>query len=163
MVHLDIAQKAAALHLGPLLSDAERRYLTCDATCEIWFDRDGEPRRGPHDPPINRRLRRALEHRHRTARCPAASPPAGCTPTTCGTGKTAAPPSWPTWYCCAPTTTGCTTAALITITGPADRLVVTDNTGRPLTRDRWPAHPHTPTRRPALPRTHRRARPMAVV
>jgi hypothetical protein len=33
VVHLDIAQRAAALHLGPLLSDAERRYLTCDATC----------------------------------------------------------------------------------------------------------------------------------
>ncbi|KAA1240335.1 DUF222 domain-containing protein, partial [Mycobacterium simiae] len=28
VAHLDVAQRAAALHLGPLLSDAERRYLT---------------------------------------------------------------------------------------------------------------------------------------
>jgi hypothetical protein len=41
VVHVDVEQRAAALHLGPLLSEAERRYLTCDATCEVWFDRDG--------------------------------------------------------------------------------------------------------------------------
>ncbi len=34
VVHLDVAQRAAALHLGPLLSDADRQYVTCDATCE---------------------------------------------------------------------------------------------------------------------------------
>ncbi|WP_372509324.1 DUF222 domain-containing protein, partial [Mycobacterium marseillense] len=43
VAHLDVAQRAAALHLGPLLPDAERRYLTCDATCEVWFERHGEP------------------------------------------------------------------------------------------------------------------------
>ena len=37
VAHLDVADRVAALHLGPLLSDAERRYLTCDATCEVWF------------------------------------------------------------------------------------------------------------------------------
>ena len=42
VVHLDVAQRAAALHLGPLLSETERRYLTCDATCEVWFERDGQ-------------------------------------------------------------------------------------------------------------------------
>ena len=42
VVHLDVAARAAALHLGPLLSDADRRYLSCDATCEAWFDRDGQ-------------------------------------------------------------------------------------------------------------------------
>ena len=31
----------AALHLGPLLSESDRRYLTCDATCEVWFERAG--------------------------------------------------------------------------------------------------------------------------
>ncbi len=36
-------QRVAALHLGPLLSDADRRYLTCDATCEVWFERHGQP------------------------------------------------------------------------------------------------------------------------
>ncbi|MBX7434694.1 13E12 repeat family protein, partial [Mycobacterium sp. Y57] len=43
IAHLDVKDKIAALHLGPLLSDAERRYLLCDATCEVWFQRDGHP------------------------------------------------------------------------------------------------------------------------
>src|SRR4029078_7382472 len=43
VVHLDVKDKAAQLHLGPLLSDAERQYLTCDATCEAWLERDGVP------------------------------------------------------------------------------------------------------------------------
>ena len=42
VVHVDVEQRAARLHLGPLLTNAERRYLTCDATCEVWFERDGE-------------------------------------------------------------------------------------------------------------------------
>jgi hypothetical protein len=42
VVHVDVEQRAAALHLGPLLTDAELRYLTCDATCEVWFERDGQ-------------------------------------------------------------------------------------------------------------------------
>ena len=32
VVHVDVEQRAAALHLGPLLTDAQRRYLTCDAS-----------------------------------------------------------------------------------------------------------------------------------
>ena len=43
VVHLDVQDKAAQLHLGPLLTDADRRYLTCDATCEVWFKRAGQP------------------------------------------------------------------------------------------------------------------------
>ncbi|EUA13852.1 hypothetical protein I553_6971 [Mycobacterium xenopi 4042] len=43
MLHLDIERRAAALHLGPLLSDAERQYLTCDALCEVWFERPASP------------------------------------------------------------------------------------------------------------------------
>ena len=51
VVHVDVEQRVAALHLGPLLTDAERRYLTCDATCEVWFERDGAGhRRRPGDP-----------------------------------------------------------------------------------------------------------------
>ncbi|MEW5812817.1 MAG: DUF222 domain-containing protein, partial [Actinomycetota bacterium] len=42
VVHVDTADKIAALHLGPVLGDADRRYLTCDATCEVWFHRDGQ-------------------------------------------------------------------------------------------------------------------------
>ena len=71
IVHLDLAKRAGALHLGPLLSEAERGYLTCDATCELWFERDGVPiGAGRSTRVINRRLRRALEHRHRTCAVP---------------------------------------------------------------------------------------------
>lgn len=71
VVHLDVAQRAAALHLGPLLSEAERHYLTCDATCEVWFERDGQPLgAGRSTRVISRRLRRALEHRHRSCAVP---------------------------------------------------------------------------------------------
>jgi hypothetical protein len=71
VVHLDVAQQAAALHLGPLLTEADRQYLTCDATCEVWFERDGQPiGAGRTTRTINRRLRRALEHRHPTCAVP---------------------------------------------------------------------------------------------
>jgi hypothetical protein len=66
VVHVDVDKRLAALHLGPLLSDDERRYLTCDATCEVWFERHGQPiGAGRETRTINRRLRRALEHRDR--------------------------------------------------------------------------------------------------
>lgn len=65
-VHLDVDKRAAALHLGPLLTDADRQYLTCDATFEAWFQRDGQLiGTGRQTRQINRRLRRALEHRDR--------------------------------------------------------------------------------------------------
>jgi len=66
VVHIDVEKRAASFHLGPLLGDSERRYLTCDATCEVWFERDGEViGAGRATRVINRRLRRALEHRDR--------------------------------------------------------------------------------------------------
>ena len=69
VMHVDVAQRAAALHLGPLLTDAQRRYLSCDATCEVWFERDGQViGAGRASRVINRRLRRALEHRDRDVR-----------------------------------------------------------------------------------------------
>ncbi|MCP9276861.1 HNH endonuclease signature motif containing protein [Mycolicibacterium arenosum] len=65
-VHLDLDQRLASLHLGPLLSDEERRYLLCDATCEVWFERAGRViGTGRAARTVNRRLRRALEHRDR--------------------------------------------------------------------------------------------------
>ncbi len=66
IVHLDVEARLAALHLGPLLSEHERRYLLCDATCEVWFERDGQGiGSGRETRLINRRLRRALEYRDR--------------------------------------------------------------------------------------------------
>lgn len=71
VVHLDVERRVAGLHLGPLLSDAQRRYVTCDATAEVWFERDGEViGAGRATRVINRRLRRALEHRDRSCVVP---------------------------------------------------------------------------------------------
>ena len=71
VVHVDVDKRAAAYHLGPLLSDSERGYLTCDATCEVWFERAGEViGAGRATRVINRRLRRALEHRDRACVVP---------------------------------------------------------------------------------------------
>ena len=112
VVHVDVENRVAALHLGPLLSDDERRYLICDATCEVWFERHGQViGAGRATRTVSRRLRRALEHRDRCCVVPAAGPPAVCTPTTSGTGKTAAPPNSTIWCWSARTTTGCITAA----------------------------------------------------
>ncbi|MBI3224187.1 MAG: DUF222 domain-containing protein, partial [Mycolicibacterium cosmeticum] len=70
IIHVDI-DKPAALHLGPVLTDADRRYLLCDTTCEVWFQRDGQPiGAGRATRTINRRLRRALEHRDRHCAVP---------------------------------------------------------------------------------------------
>ena len=61
VVHLDVKERVAALHLGPLLSESDRQYLLCDATCEVWFERDGQViGSGRATRVINRRLRRAL-------------------------------------------------------------------------------------------------------
>lgn len=71
VVHVDIDKPMGALHGGPLLSDADRQYLTCDATCEVWFERDGRViGAGRTTRTVNRRLRRALEHRHPTCAVP---------------------------------------------------------------------------------------------
>ncbi|VBA53888.1 hypothetical protein LAUMK142_04360 [Mycobacterium pseudokansasii] len=71
VVHLDVAKRAAALHLGPLLSEAERRYLSCDATCEVWLQRHGRLiGAGRTTRLVSRRLRRALEHRQPSCAVP---------------------------------------------------------------------------------------------
>ncbi len=133
VVHVDVAQRAAALHLGPLLSDAERRYLSCDATCEVWFERDGEViGAGRATRVISRRLRRALEHRQPMCAVP------GC-------GATRGLHAHHIWHW---EDGGATELAnlvlvcpyhhrlhhrgVITITGPADALTVADSSGRRL-------------------------------
>ena len=64
IVHLDVEKSIANLHLGPVLSDADRQYVLCDATCEVWFERAGQPiGSGRVTRTISRRLRRALERR----------------------------------------------------------------------------------------------------
>ncbi|BBZ64630.1 hypothetical protein MINS_00590 [Mycolicibacterium insubricum] len=133
VVHLDLATKIANLHLGPLLPDADRQYLTCDATCEVWFHRDGTLIGAGHRTrTINRRLRRALEHRDHTCVVP------GCA-ATCGLhahhlihwdngGPTEL---WNLVLVC-PYHHRLHHRGVITITGPADRLKVTDAEGEEL-------------------------------
>src|SRR3954451_4863176 len=71
VAHVDVEARAAALPLGPLLSDADRQDLSCDATCEVWFERNGQViGAGRATRLINRRLRRALEHRYPTCAVP---------------------------------------------------------------------------------------------
>lgn len=78
ILHLDVESRLGELHLGPALTDAERRYLACDATFETWFERDGEvigAARATRK--IPRRLRRALERRDRCCRVPGCGATAG--------------------------------------------------------------------------------------
>ncbi|HEX5255607.1 MAG TPA: HNH endonuclease signature motif containing protein [Mycobacterium sp.] len=131
VVHLDVAQRAAALHLGPLLTDAERRYLTCDATCEVWFQRDGELiGTGRATRQINRRLRRALEHRHPSCAVPG-----------CGATRALHAHHIRHWedggltelfnlVLVCPYHHRLHHRGVITIAGPADALTVTDSSGR---------------------------------
>lgn len=66
VLHVNLDRGIGELHLGPALSEAERRYLSCDARVEVWFERDGQPIGvGRTTREIPRRLRRALEHRAR--------------------------------------------------------------------------------------------------
>jgi hypothetical protein len=66
VVHLDVENRNAAVHLGSFLSESDRRYLMCEADCEIWFERRGRViGSGRATRTISRRLRRALEHRDR--------------------------------------------------------------------------------------------------
>jgi len=150
VVHVDIEQRAAALHLGPLLSDAERRYLTCDATCEVWFERDGQViGAGRATRQISRRLRRALEHRHPTCAVPG-----------CGATRGLHAHHILHWE-----DGGLTELfnlvlvcayhhrlhhrGVITITGPADDLIVTDSAGRRLSAGSLARPPNLPP--PAVP------------
>ena len=71
VVHFDLEKRTAALHVGSVLTDDERRLLLCDATCEVWLERHGQPiGAGRSTRTISRRLRRALEHRDRCCRVP---------------------------------------------------------------------------------------------
>ncbi|MEV3905084.1 HNH endonuclease signature motif containing protein [Mycobacterium sp. NPDC050551] len=66
IAHVDVKEQVASLHLGPVLTDADRRFLLCDATFEVWLERHGQPIGSGRDTrQISRRLRRALEHRDR--------------------------------------------------------------------------------------------------
>ncbi len=133
VVHLDVDQRAAALHLGPLLSQAERRYLLCDATCEVWFERAGQPiGSGRTTRVISRRLRRALEHRHRTCAVPGCGATGGLHAHHIRHWEDGGPTELDNLVLLCPYHHRLHHRGVLTITGPAQRLTVTDSADREL-------------------------------
>ena len=133
VVHVDVEQRAAALHLGPLLSDAERRYLTCDASCEVWFQRHGEViGAGRATRLINRRLRRALEHRDRMCAVPGCGATRGLHAHHLRHWEDGGPTELANLVLLCPYHHRLHHRGVLTIAGPAGAVIVTDNAGRVL-------------------------------
>ncbi|BBX46317.1 HNH endonuclease signature motif containing protein [Mycobacterium cookii] len=133
VVHVDVEQRAAALHLGPLLTDAERRYLTCDATCEVWFERHGEViGAGRATRLVNRRLRRALEHRDRTCAVPGCDATRGLHAHHIRHWEDGGPTELANLVLLCPYHHRLHHRGVITIKGTAGALVITDDQGRSL-------------------------------
>ena len=145
VVHVDVDQRVGSLHLGPVLTDADRQHLTCDATYEAWFERDGRPIGcGRETRQISRRLRRALEHRDRCCVVP------GCGATRglhahhvvhWEDGGTTDPDNL---VLVCPYHHRAHHRGLITISGPAEHLVVTDADGTALHDQALARTPTTP-------------------
>jgi hypothetical protein len=130
VVHLDVDRKIGSLHLGPLLTDAERQYLTCDATCEVWFERDGEViGSGRTTRAISRRLRRALENRHRCCAVPGCGATRGLHAHHIQHWENGGPTELHNLVLLCPYHHRLLHRGVITITGPASRLAVTDSDG----------------------------------
>lgn len=134
VVHLEPGTNTAELHLGPALTDTERRYLTCDARFETWFQRDGTPIGAGHTTrEIPRRLRRALERRDRCCRVPGCGATAGLHAHHLIHWEDDGPTElWNLALVC-PFHHRAHHAKIIKIRGPADDITVTDRRGRLLT------------------------------
>ncbi|WP_333891935.1 HNH endonuclease signature motif containing protein [Mycolicibacterium gadium] len=133
VAHLDVKDQIAHLHLGPLLSDADRQYLSCDATCEVWFERDGQPiGAGRTTRTISRRLRRALEYRHRTCAVPGCHATRGLHAHHIQHWEDGGPTDLDNLVLVCPYHHRAHHRGAITITGPAPNITVTDSTGQRL-------------------------------
>jgi len=145
VVHVDVEQRVAALHLGPLLSDADRQYLTCDATCEVWFERHGQViGAGRATRSINRRLRRALEHRHPTCAVPGCGATRGLHAHHIRHWEDGGPTELDNLVLVCPYHHRLHHRGLITITGPATDLIVTDSEGQVLSAASLARPPNLP-------------------
>ncbi|HQE14914.1 MAG TPA: DUF222 domain-containing protein, partial [Mycobacterium sp.] len=150
VVHLDIDKKIGALHLGPLLTDAERQYLTCDATCEVWFERDGQViGAGRTTRTINRRLRRALEHRDRCCAVPGCGATRGLHAHHVRHWEDGGQTELTNLVLLCPYHHRLHHRGIITITGPAEHLTITDTNGHELPPGSLARPPATPP--PAVP------------
>ncbi|MED5815602.1 HNH endonuclease signature motif containing protein [Mycolicibacterium sp. 050232] len=144
-VHLNLTDRIAALHLGPVLTDEERRYLLCDTTCEVWLERHGQPisvGRGTRT--ISRRLRRALEHRDHCCVVPGCGSTRGLHAHHIVHWEDGGPTDLDNLVLVCPYHHRAHHRGELTITGPAHRLVVTDRTGRPLHGGSLARPPTTP-------------------
>lgn len=134
IAHVDVDTHVGALHLGPLLSDRERRFLLCDATCETWFEKHGQViGTGRSTRIISRRLRRALEHRdHGTCVVPGCGATRGLHAHHLVHWENGGPTELDNLVLVCPYHHRMHHRGEITLTGPADRLVVTDRFDTPL-------------------------------
>ncbi|MCV7252242.1 HNH endonuclease [Mycobacterium hackensackense] len=150
VVHLDIDKPAAALHLGPILSEDERQYVLCDTTCEVWFERHGQPiGSGRTTRTISRRLRRALEHRDHCCVIPGCSATRGLHAHHLQHWEDGGPTELSNLVLLCPYHHRMHHRGGLTLTGPADRLAVTDTDGRKLDGGALARPPTTPA--PAVP------------
>jgi hypothetical protein len=133
VVHLDVEHRNAALHLGPFLSESDRRYLMCEADCEVWLERHGQViGSGRATRQISRRLRRALEHRDRCCAVPGCGATRGLHAHHIRSWEDGGATELDNLVLVCPYHHRLHHRGGITITGPAHRLVVTDSQGRPL-------------------------------
>jgi len=133
VVHLDVEHRTAALHLGPFLAECDRRYLMCEADCEIWFERHGQViGSGRATRQIGRRLRRALEHRDRCRVVPGCGATRGLHAHHIRHWEDGGPTELSNLVLVCPHHHRLHHRGMITIAGPADHLVVTDEAGKPL-------------------------------
>ena len=145
VVHLDVESRVAALHLGPLLPDGDRQYLTCDATCEVWFERHGRPiGSGRETRVISRRLRRALQHRDHCCVIPGCAATRGLHAHHLVHWEDGGPTELANLVLVCPYHHRLHHRGLITLRGPAHHLTVTDRDGEPLTSASLGRPPTTP-------------------
>ena len=140
VVHLDVESRVAALHLGPLLPDGDRQYLTC----EVWFERHGRPiGSGRETRVISRRLRRALQHRDHCCVIPGCAATRGLHAPHLVHWEDGGPTELANLVLVCPYHHRLHHRGLITLRGPAHHLTVTDRDGEPLTSASL-ARPPTP-------------------
>ena len=145
VLHVDVDTRLAALHLGPLLSDDERRYLLCEATCEVWFQRHGQViGAGRATRTVSRRLRRALEHRDRSCMVPGCGATRGLHAHHIRHWEDGGPTDLSNLVLVCPFHHRLHHRGIITIAGPAHHLTVTDSAGRALRAGSLARPPTTP-------------------
>lgn len=145
VVHLDIDNTSAGVHLGSVLSDEERRLLLCDTTCELWLQQHGQPiGAGRTTRQISRRLRRVLEHRDRCCVVPGCGATRGLHAHHITHWEDGGPTDLHNVVLVCPYHHRLHHSGGITITGPADRLVITDADGQPLSAGSLARPPTTP-------------------